>query len=439
MFDFIRRLDREAFIWLNSLGSETWDGFWLFVTGKFSFIPLYLLLLLLLFKKTGWRKTIFIAFLIIVLIFFSDQFSILMKYGFKRPRPCHEDFVVRFIAVRCGPYGFPSAHSLSSMALAVFLGKIFKPHYKYGLPALIIWSLIVGYSRVYLGVHYPGDLIAGFLVGALSGYVFYKLYAYSLVNFEEFDSKKIEFQKIYGRQGFMVHKYWDMVLAVFLIIAFILYLKTEVHSETFVIEGTSLEFYYESFALLVSIVGLFIRMYTIGHMPEEITVKNMEKDCMAYKEEMAGVYTKFRYALFWGSFLMFLGPVLWTRNIWFIVIFCFFYFFYYHRVVYTENKFLKERFGEACEEEIGQVPRHLPEFRYSKNFGLPFSFKKVLLRERMSVFSTFLIFTGFNILGEIFKPEGDYNYFVLIVCVLGAVNYFILSFFVKKGKGIGDS
>ena len=172
------KLDEELFLFFNNLGSSPWDGFWLFITNKFASIPLYAFLLYLLYKNYGVKPTLTLMVLVAAMITCTDQLANVFKHGFQRPRPCQEDFIEqgRYIAVRCGRYGYFSAHAASSTALAIFMGLLFKRFYKYAFPLLIIWALVVSYSRIYVGVHYPGDVITGMLIGILIGWGFYQLF-----------------------------------------------------------------------------------------------------------------------------------------------------------------------------------------------------------------------------------------------------------------------
>ena len=178
MLEQLLQYDKELFLFLNNLGSDTWDGLWLVITNKWSFIPLYALLLFLIHKKFG-MKTMWMAIVVIALmITFTDQITNLFKHTFKRPRPCREEDlleVMRYVASRCGRYGFFSGHSSNSMAAAVFAGLFLKPYYKNLIFILLFWSAVVAYSRIYVGVHYPLDIVCGLTFGALSGFMFYKL------------------------------------------------------------------------------------------------------------------------------------------------------------------------------------------------------------------------------------------------------------------------
>lgn len=176
-------LDRELFLFLNNLGNSAWDDFWNFITNKFASIPFYALLVFFLYKALGLKRTLLTLLLIAGLITVTDQLSNLFKHFFERPRPCRQEGVMeyaRFVAVRCGRYGYFSAHAASSAALTVFLGLILKNYWKHIFYVLIFWALLVSYSRIYIGVHYPGDVLTGWVMGILIGYIFFLLLQFLL-------------------------------------------------------------------------------------------------------------------------------------------------------------------------------------------------------------------------------------------------------------------
>ena len=176
MLDQLLKYDTELFLFLNNLGNTSWDGFWRFVTEKWSSIPLYAFLLYLVFKHYGWKGTLVIIVCVALMITATDQIASLFKYGIKRPRPCKVEelqSLMRYVADGCGRFGYFSAHAASSMAAAVFLGLSLQKWYKYLPFILLLWAVITGYSRIYLGVHYPLDVISGMAFGGLTGWLFY--------------------------------------------------------------------------------------------------------------------------------------------------------------------------------------------------------------------------------------------------------------------------
>ena len=179
MLEKVISLDKELFVFLNGLGSETYDGLWLIITKQIYWIPFFLYLLYLAHKKIGTKQILYILLFVSLLILFTDQSTNFVKHHFFRLRPCNNPEikdVIRVVLQR-NSFSFFSGHAANSMAVATFLFLILRKKYKYfGL--LFLWPLIFAYSRIYLGLHYPSDILAGYLFGTINGFLFFKLYQF---------------------------------------------------------------------------------------------------------------------------------------------------------------------------------------------------------------------------------------------------------------------
>ena len=172
--------DRELFLWLNSLGNQTFDWFWMMMTHRLSNLIVYLTLLIFIWYKNSWRTAVYIFLFASFLILFTDQLTNLFKVQVGRLRPCFDSQLkdmVRLVKSSCGgKFSFFSGHASNSFALAFFFGRVAKIHFKMVNFILIFIAGLISYSRIYIGVHYPLDMICGIFVGSLIGIVFYKIW-----------------------------------------------------------------------------------------------------------------------------------------------------------------------------------------------------------------------------------------------------------------------
>ena len=178
MIDRILDFDRNAFLFINSKHSPFWDDIMWWVSGSKIWIPLYVLLLIVIVYRELSYRVVFTVMFLAVAVTLSDQLSNLIKILVERPRPTWDSELMGLVHKvndykANKPYGFVSNHAANVFCLATFLTEQLK-NYKWGF-LLFLWAIIVSYSRIYLGVHYPFDVIFGALLGTLTGiqcYVF---------------------------------------------------------------------------------------------------------------------------------------------------------------------------------------------------------------------------------------------------------------------------
>lgn len=175
MIERLQEWDEQLLLTLNGIGHPYLDGIMIFMSAKLVWVPLYAALIYLLYRYYGWSfwKPLI---LIILAVTIADQFtSSFMKPFFERLRPCKDPSINQVIinVGGCGgKFGFASSHAANTFALSAFFLTLFRTSWMW---ALIGWAVIVSYSRVYLGVHYPGDILVGGLIGTVLGFLMAKV------------------------------------------------------------------------------------------------------------------------------------------------------------------------------------------------------------------------------------------------------------------------
>lgn len=172
--------DTDVFLLINAKwGNAFFDWLMPVLRNKYTWVPLYLLILWFFYKKYALKNTLYILlFTVVMVVVGNTLITDTVKNSVKRPRPCHEAALKGKMTERVGcggPYGYFSAHATNHFALAVFFLLMLKKRFRWATFALLFWAAAVSYAQVYVGKHYPLDVLTGATVGSLLGWLTYRL------------------------------------------------------------------------------------------------------------------------------------------------------------------------------------------------------------------------------------------------------------------------
>ena len=187
MIEWLEKLDRQIIYAVNSWHSPFWDEVMWIVSKIPTWLPLYALLVFLVYRKTNLRKMLYFLLSLLILVALTDQISSgFFKPFFARWRPSHN----LLIPIEWGPlhhfefkpgefykggqFTFISGHASNSFAIATLAILVLRQHFKYIAYLLFFWASLVAYSRMYLGVHYLSDILVGACVGILLAFIVYR-------------------------------------------------------------------------------------------------------------------------------------------------------------------------------------------------------------------------------------------------------------------------
>lgn len=179
ILNLLKSWDKDLFLFLNGMHSPLWDYSMTLFTLTPTWLLFYGIILLFIVRKYG-KKSLFILIAITLLILCADQFAGILKHTIQRLRPTNDPELSQLVYAffrKGGQFGFVSAHASNTFAFATFSLLLFK-NTRY-TAFIIPWAMMIAYSRVYLGVHFPGDILGGAILGISIGIGIYKLLIYA--------------------------------------------------------------------------------------------------------------------------------------------------------------------------------------------------------------------------------------------------------------------
>ena len=178
--EYLSNLDTDLFLFLNGLHVDWLDKVMTLITDMWIWLPLYLLIIYWIVKQYGKRSWwVFVA--VGVLVLCSDQLSShVFKPMFQRLRPCFNEDLEGLIhlphGLAGGKHSFTSSHAANTFAVATFLTPVLAKYRPWAAIVLFFWASVSSYSRIYIGFHYPGDIVCGAILGVLVGMVIWKVF-----------------------------------------------------------------------------------------------------------------------------------------------------------------------------------------------------------------------------------------------------------------------
>ena len=196
----------------------------------------------------------------------------------------------------------------------------------------------------------------------------------------------------------------------------------------------------EELGILAGIVGLIVRIWTVGYTPKNTSGRNTKEGQLADTLNTTGLYSLIRNPLYLGNYLMWVGIAMITGNIWFVLLFTLGFWIYYERIIYAEESFLRKKFGYSYLDWASKTPIFLPKHLNYIKPDIEFSWKKVLKKEKNGLFALFLLFCLFGLIGDI--AEGEFSFLEERLSIFGAtltgVIYFVLKYLKKRTNVLNE-
>jgi len=177
MWEQLLQWDKEVLLYFNNLGSETYDRFWIFITQIKNWIPLYIFFFFLFIRAFHFKKAIVAIIFSLISLGTSLGLTEVVKMTFDRVRPSNNGELQSYLRILQTPddYSFFSGHAAVSITITLFVIFTLQQRFKW-VWLFLIWPFLFCWSRIYVGVHYPSDIIVGIIVGSILGYTLFRLF-----------------------------------------------------------------------------------------------------------------------------------------------------------------------------------------------------------------------------------------------------------------------
>ena len=197
----------------------------------------------------------------------------------------------------------------------------------------------------------------------------------------------------FEKQGNYLFRYRGILPLIILVAGIGVFVQGELKSPEF--QDAEMKEIYRFFCLFVCFIGFGIRTYTVGHTPKNTSGRNTHGQ-LADELNTSGIYSVVRHPLYLGNFFMWLGIAFLTGNMWFTLVFAFLYWVYYERIMFAEEQFLRQKFGAIYLDWAKLTPAFIPSFKNRVKPNIPFSWKKILKKEKNGFFAIFIVFFLFQ-------------------------------------------
>jgi len=179
MFENLIEKDQQLLIYLNNLGTDFLDPIFMYITHQINWWPFFLIIIFLLLKKISLKQFGLLVLILTVFFVFTDQMTNLVKYSVDRLRPVNDPLIEPYLRVlrKANSPSFFSGHASNSSGSILIIFLIMKRYYKYAW-LIFFFPLIFAYTRIYLALHYPLDILCGYIFGIASGFLFYFIFRY---------------------------------------------------------------------------------------------------------------------------------------------------------------------------------------------------------------------------------------------------------------------